>query len=64
MQVERLAEAVLEGAVRTTFDLPRLGASLATTGAASSSTNRTSAGSIPTMALDDDTLVQVHHLRG
>ena len=58
-QVERLAEAVLDGAVRTTFDIPRAGTQMMVAGSVSNSTTKTAANSIPTMALDDDELVQV-----
>jgi hypothetical protein len=60
-QVERLVEAVLDGAVKTTFDIPRLGTQMMAAGSVSSWSNKTSANSIPTMDLDDDCLVQVRH---
>ena len=51
-------EAVVEGAVKTTFDIPRIGAQMST-GASGASSNKTSASSIPTMALDDESVVNV-----
>ena len=58
-QVERLAEAVLDGAVKTTFDIPRIGTNMMASGTAANASNKTSATSIPTMDLDDQQLDDV-----
>jgi hypothetical protein len=58
-QVEHLVGAVLDGAVKTTFDIPRVGAQASVGGTEGSSASRTGANSIPTMALDDESLLQV-----
>jgi hypothetical protein len=52
-QLERLVQAVLDGAVRTTTDLPRIGAQMVTTATINS------AQTIPSMGIDADAVVQV-----
>jgi hypothetical protein len=52
-QVETMAQAVLDGAVRTTFDIPRIGSQMMVAGSASNNAGKTSANSVPTMDLED-----------
>ena len=51
--------AVIDGAVRTTFDIPRIGTQMMVVGSMTNNTSRTAAHCIPTMDLDDDNVVQV-----
>lgn len=52
-QVETMAQAVLDGATRTTFDIPRIGSQMMVAGSNSNNAGKTSANSVPTMDLDD-----------
>ena len=61
-QVETMAQAVLDGATRTTFDIPRIGTQMMVAGSASNNAGKTSANSVPTMDLDDVQLKQVRGL--
>lgn len=58
-QMERLAQAVLDGALRTTFDIPRIGTQMMVVGSMTNNSNRTGANCIPTMELDDENMVKV-----
>ena len=58
-QVERLVEAVLDGAVKTTFDIPRVGTQMMVASSANNLHTKTSANSIPTMDLADEYLLEV-----
>jgi hypothetical protein len=59
-QVETMAQAVLDGAVRTTFDIPRLGSQMMVAGSVSNTTGKTNSNSVPTMDMDD---VELHAVR-
>jgi dynein heavy chain, axonemal len=61
-QVERLVEAVLDGAVKTTFDIPRIGTNMMVVGSLTNAGSRTSANCIPTMDLDDQLFITVWRL--
>ena len=61
-QVETMAQAVLDGATRTTFDIPRIGTQMMVAGSASNNAGKTSANSVPTMDLDDVQLKTVRHI--
>jgi hypothetical protein len=58
-QIERMVQSVLDGAIRTTFDIPRLGSQMMVAPSISNANNRTSANSIPTMDLEDEELIVV-----
>ena len=60
-QVETMAQAVLDGATRTTFDIPRIGTQMMVAGSVSNNAGKTSANSVPTMDLDDVELKTVRH---
>lgn len=51
--VDTMAQAVLDGATRTTFDIPRIGTQMMVAGSASNNAGKTSSNSVPTMDLDD-----------
>lgn len=57
--MERLVQAVLDGAVRTTFDIPRIGTQIMVVGSMNASSTRTGPNCIPTMELDDENMVKV-----
>jgi hypothetical protein len=61
-QVEAMAQAVLDGATRTTFDIPRIGTQMMVAGSVNNSAGKTSANSVPTMDLDDMQLQKVDTL--
>lgn len=52
-EVETMAQAVLDGSARTTFDIPRIGTQMMVAGSVSNTAGKTSANSVPTMDLDD-----------
>ena len=58
-QILSMAEAVLDGAVRATFDMPRIGSQIMVPVSSGPSHGKSASNSIPTMSLDDDELDQV-----
>ena len=57
-QMERLVRDVIDGAVRTTFDIPRMGTQMMSPGVAGGGTGRTASSCISSMALTDDDVVK------
>eukprot|EP00892_Ulva_mutabilis_P009855 jgi/Ulvmu1/7241/UM035_0028.1 len=49
---------VLDGAVRTTFDMPRIGSQIMVVASSSTSQGKSASNSIPTMDLEDDRLAE------
>lgn len=61
-QITSMVQDVLDGAVRTTFDMPRIGSQVMVAASASTSQSKSASNSIPTMDLEDVVLVQVWQL--
>lgn len=57
-QISTMARAVLDGAVRTTFDMPRIGSQIVVAASSSPSQGKSATNSIPTMDLDAIELAQ------
>lgn len=57
-QISVMAQAVLDGAVRTTFDMPRIGSQISVSASSGPIQGKSAANSIPTMDLDDIELAQ------
>lgn len=58
-QISTMVQDVLDGAVRTTFDMPRVGSQVMVSASPSTSQGKSASSSIPTMDLEDKVLAQV-----